>query len=434
MILYSTADKTHQVAFKQAILHSLAPNKGLYVPVEIPEIQKGKLEDLLKLPFQEMVVQLTNYWLGNEFTIGQLERLVGDVLDFPAPLIKVTENISSLELWHGPSMAFKDFGARFMASFMSYYWQQQNDSKLTVLVATSGDTGGAVAAGFYNVPSIDVIILYPKGRVSDVQEKQLTTLGNNITALEVDGTFDDCQDMVKSAFSDPRLNAYYNFSSANSINIARLIPQSFYYFEGYKQLDLHDRSCVFCVPSGNFGNLTAGLIAQQMGLPIDRFIAATNLNNTVPRYLQTGRYEPMTSIKTLSNAMDVGKPSNFERIIALFPEFEGLRDLIFGHETTDTQTLACIKKVYKEHRYLLDPHGAVAYDALDNFLSKHDGYAGVLLETAHPCKFLDVMYQVVDRDSIPIPNKVRKLMDRDKVATPITADYSSFYSYLMDQR
>ena len=352
MRLYSTNNKDLFVDLKTAVFQGLPEDNGLYMPEEIPVLPKGFFEDLKDFSFQEIALNVCSNLFGNTIPINDLAKLVTEAINFPAPLVKLDEQISILELFHGPSLAFKDFGARFMAKLMGYF-NEEEEKELTILVATSGDTGGAVAAGFYKTPGIRVIILYPSGKVSNLQEKQLTTLGHNIQALEIDGTFDDCQALVKQAFLNKELRSKLRLSSANSINIARLIPQSFYYFQAYKQLPESGPSTVFCVPSGNFGNLTAGLLAKKMGLPIDHFIAATNANDVVPEYLATGTYTARPSVPTISNAMDVGNPSNFARMLDLYSStWNNMQDEISGYAFDDDLTREGVKEVFEKYNYV----------------------------------------------------------------------------------
>ena len=430
MQLYSTNNKNNRVGLKQAVLKSLADDKGLYLPTEIPPLPQSFLDNLDCFTFQEIAFQVSKNLFGSTIPSWDLWQICENAINFPAPVVKVTESISSLELWHGPSLAFKDFGARYMAQLMSYFTKEEEE-KLTILVATSGDTGGAVAAGFLNTPGIEVIILYPSGRVSPLQEKQLTTLGGNIKACEIEGSFDDCQALVKTAFLDPDLQSQYNLSSANSINIARLIPQSFYYFEAMKQLD-QSKQNVFCIPSGNFGNLTAGLLAQKMGLPISQFIAATNLNKVVPDYLTSGTYEPQSSIATLSNAMDVGSPSNFTRMQALFEgSHQKMSEVIKGYSYDDAATQSELKKLYNNSNYLADPHGAVGFLAAKEYLKTAQQNTHVtVLETAHPAKFLSTVEESVGV-RIPVPDRLSILSSREKVATLISNNYEDFKAHLL---
>lgn len=409
-------------------MQSLAPDKGLYMPESFPALSKSFISELERLSFQEISYEVAHNIIGSYIPSGDLKDIVSGAINFPAPVEILSDQIGALELWHGPSLAFKDFGARFMAALMSYFIRNENKNT-TILVATSGDTGGAVAAGFYNTPGIEVIILYPSGKVSDLQEKQLTTLGNNIRALEINGTFDDCQALVKQAFLDEDLNKKYHLSSANSINIARLIPQSFYYFEGYKQVIKYGKNVVFSVPSGNFGNLTAGLIAKKMGLPIKRFIAATNINKIVPDYLISGIYQPKPSEATISNAMDVGNPSNFVRILDLYDhDYTALSRDISGFWADDEGTKAAMKDAYSKYKYVCDPHGAIGYKSMQ--LLKEDEF-GIFLETAHPAKFLDTVDSTLDIKTV-IPDALSMLQSRKKVATFLENDFAGFKQFLLD--
>lgn len=359
-----------------------------------------------------------------------LKQIIHNSVTFPAPVIDLDDSKKVLELWHGPSLAFKDFGARFMSQLMSYF-NRDNDKELVILVATSGDTGGAVAAGFYKALGIKVVILYPKGKVSLLQEKQLTTLGENITALEIDGTFDDCQALVKQAFLDKDLK-HIRLSSANSINIARLIPQSFYYFEAYKQLKDKSKPVVFCIPSGNFGNLTAGLLAQKMGLPVHAFIAATNENDVVPTYLKTGDYTPRPSVRTISNAMDVGNPSNFARMLDLYGSiWEDMKKNIHGFAFNDAETRQAVLEIKERYQYVMDPHGAVGYLALKAYQKQAANTQGIILETAHPAKFKPDM-EAIFGEEIEVPERLAILENKEKVATALGTDYDGFKGYLND--
>lgn len=431
MQLYSTNNKSNVVDLKQAVLKSLPADKGLYMPIQIPSIEAEWFQNLNQLTITDIAYKIAQTLIGDYIPTPDLERIVSKAINFEAPLHYLSDDIASLELWHGPSLAFKDFGARFMAQLMSYFNKDEN-KKLTILVATSGDTGGAVAAGFLNTPGIEVIILYPEGKVSHLQEKQLTTLGGNITALEIKGTFDDCQALVKTAFLDADLTKKYNLSSANSINIARLIPQSFYYVDAYRQVRDKDKSVVVAIPSGNFGNLTAGLLAQRMGCPIDHFIAATNMNKVVPDYLDTGSYEPKTSVATISNAMDVGSPSNFTRMQALFDgSHESMSKAISGYSLNDEDTRYMMQEIYTKHDYIADPHGAIGYGAVEEYLAINDNYTGIFLETAHPAKFLDVMETTLENIKTPIPKALANLQDKKKVSTLLDTDFAGFKSWLM---
>lgn len=436
MNLYSTKNKKKLVSLQEAVLKGLPEDNGLYMPVEIPALPSDFVANLPDFSFQEIAFNVAKSLFDDAIPERDLQTIVENAITFPAPVVRLDDETRILELFHGPSLAFKDFGARFMAQLMSYFNKDEN-RELIILVATSGDTGGAVAAGFHNTPGIRVVILYPSGKVSFLQEKQLTTLGGNITALEVEGAFDDCQALVKKAFLDSELNQKLRLSSANSINIARLIPQSFYYFEAYKQLKRNHKEVVFCVPSGNFGNLTAGLMAQRMGLPIDHFIAATNVNDVVPAYLKSGKYQPTPSIRTISNAMDVGNPSNFARMIDFYGDgkslkgstWNNMRSAISGFKFTDEETKEAIKQVFRQYKYILDPHGAVGYLALKSYQRQHPNTLGVVLETAHPAKFKDDMDEILGF-STPIPERLAILAKEKKEAILTPNDYSSFRSWL----
>ncbi len=429
MQFYSTNNKDIKVNIKQAVMQSLAADKGLYMPEYIPQMNIDFIENLSSFDLRDISFTVSKAILGGDIPENDLKEIVYKAINFDAPVVKISDQIYTLELWHGPSLAFKDFGARFMAGLMSYFIQGEN-KKLTILVATSGDTGGAVADGFYKVPGIEVIILYPSGKVSDLQEKQLTTLDENITALEINGTFDDCQSLVKEAFLDDKLNANYNFSSANSINISRLIPQSFYYFEAYKQIKDLGKEVVISVPSGNFGNLTAGILAKKMGLPIKRFIAATNINHIVPDYLDNGQYTPKSSIATISNAMDVGNPSNFVRLLDLYDhDINAIRKDVSGFWITDDDTRLALKDAYEKYQYICDPHGAIGYKSL-SFLS--DTEVGIFLGTAHPAKFLDTVEQTLGT-KITIPESLAAISDKVKSAHYLEKDFTTFKKFLLER-
>lgn len=411
-------------------MRGLAPDKGLYMPIDIPRLDQTFFDRIRSLPFDELAFEVSKVLIGDEIPDTALRSLVRKAVTFDAPLVKLKDHLFVQELFHGPTLAFKDFGARFMAQLMGHFVQQDGE-KLYILVATSGDTGGAVASGFFQTPGIEVIILYPSGKVSGLQEKQLTTLGHNITALEVEGTFDDCQAMVKQAFVDEQINEKLRLTSANSINIARLIPQSFYYFRAWQQMKEHHAPLSICVPSGNFGNLTAGLLAQKMGLPIDHFIAATNSNDVVPAYLQNGIFHARKSIQTLSNAMDVGNPSNFVRMLELFGKnWQEMQNHISGYSFSDQETRAGIREVFHLFDYQIDPHGAVAYLAAKAFLKLHPSHQVVMLETAHPSKFP----QIVEEESglsVSIPPRLAVLAEKKKVAHLIPNRYEALQSFLM---
>lgn len=435
MQLYSTRNKQLSVSLKEAVLKGLPEDNGLYMPKHIPTLPADFISRLSDFTFQEIALTVARTLFQGYIPEGDLKEIIENSITFPAPIVSLDEQKYVLELFHGPSLAFKDFGARFMAQLMGYFNQGENE-ELVILVATSGDTGGAVAAGFYQTPEIKVVILYPSGKVSELQEKQLTTLGHNITALEVDGTFDDCQALVKKAFLDKELNRSIRLSSANSINISRLVPQSFYYFEAYKQLPSSEKKVVFCVPSGNFGNLTAGLMATKMGLPVHHFIAATNTNDIVPNYLNTGIFKPRQSVRTLSNAMDVGNPSNFARMLDLH---EGLGDncstwnnikaAVSGYAYDDISTEKAVRDIRDAHGYTIDPHGAVGYLALQDYQRDNPDTIGVILETAHPAKFLPDMQRILEQE-IEVPERLARLADQPKTATPMNTEYNKFKSWL----
>ena len=440
MKLYSTKNKDNVADLKEAVMKGLPDDNGLYMPFSIPELPQSFIDNLADYSFQEIGITVCKALFGDYIPSADIEQIVNNAIEFSAPVVRLDDQKYILELFHGPSLAFKDFGARFMAQLMGYFNKEESD-KLVILVATSGDTGGAVAAGFYQTLGIEVVILYPSGKVSLLQEKQLTTLGHNITALEVDGTFDDCQTLVKKAFLDSELNKSIRLSSANSINIARLIPQSFYYFDAYKQLSKEGNPIVFCVPSGNFGNLTAGLLAQKMGLPIHHFIAATNKNDVVPAYLDSGLYEPRPSERTLSNAMDVGNPSNFARMVDLYRAFgeansavlsawPGMKTAISGFAYDDLETESAVVEVMNKYNYTIDPHGAIGYLALEKYQKENPDTRGIILETAHPSKFLDDMVRILGHD-IEVPDRLAVLKDREKVAHSTPNSYDEFRSWLL---
>ncbi|HLR36481.1 MAG TPA: threonine synthase [Chitinophagaceae bacterium] len=433
MKFYSTKNPTYQVPLEQAVFESLPPDNGLYMPVEIPKLPADFFKNIHDKSFIEIAYTVAQSLIGDSIDAHALQQIIEEAINFPAPIKKIEENIHVLELFHGPSMAFKDFGARFMSRVM-HYFLEKDKKEIDILVATSGDTGGAVALGFYDVPGINVTILYPKGKVSPLQEKQLTTLGKNITALEIDGTFDDCQKLVKTAFLDKELSKTKNLSSANSINIARLIPQTFYYFNAYAQLKKQgiNGSVTFSVPSGNFGNITAGLFAAKMGLPVHHFVASTNINDEVPQYLKSGIFTPKPSKHTLSNAMDVGNPSNFERMLSIFNNnVEKMRAQISGYTFTDKDTLNTIEKVRKENHYMLCPHTAIAYAGLKEYLStQKEPLNGIFLSSAHPCKFPNV-YDEESWQQVEIPSQAKHLKEKEKQAIPMTTNYDNFKEWLM---
>ncbi|MCR8558032.1 threonine synthase [Mucilaginibacter sp. BJC16-A38] len=434
MQLYSTKNPSTRVSFKDAVFNSMPQDKGLYMPVNIPRLDDKFLNNLDEYTLPEIALHVAQHLIGDDIPADDLKAIIHDAINFLAPVVKLEENIFVLELWHGPSLAFKDFGARFMSRVMSYFLEA-GEKQLDVLVATSGDTGGAVALGFLGVPNTRVTILYPKGKVSEIQELQLTTNGQNIRAIEIDGTFDDCQALVKQAFTDAELNEKFRLTSANSINIARLIPQTFYYFNAYAQLLKQGISkVIFSVPSGNFGNIGAGLLAWKMGLPVEHFIAATNANDTVPEYLKSGVYQPKPSVATLSNAMDVGDPSNWVRIAELFKnDMDELKDLVTGYRYDDEETLESIKFINDNYNYVACPHTAIAWQALRDW--QQDNYkpdtAGVFLSTAHPCKFPDVFPESIAA-KIDIPEQVEDLAKKEKQATALGKGFEEFKKYLLE--
>ena len=437
MKYYSTNKKVSGVSLSDAVIKGLAEDKGLFMPDHIMEIPAVFYDSIDRLSFQDMAYTAAYMLFGEDVHANMLRTIVFDTLNFDVPLVKVEENIYSLELFHGPTLAFKDVGGRFMSRMLSYFIQRQEDNHklVNVLVATSGDTGSAVANGFLGVEGIHVYVLYPKGLVSPIQECQFTTLGQNITALEVDGTFDDCQALVKSAFMDEALNAHMKLTSANSINVARFLPQAFYYFYAYAQLKKISESAaanmVVSVPSGNFGNITAGLFAKRMGLPVKRFIAANNRNDIFLEYLKTGEYKPRPSVATIANAMDVGDPSNFARILDLYGHsHEAISAEISGVSYNDEQIADTMRNCKKETGYLLDPHGACGYQALKDGLK--EGEVGVFLETAHPAKFLDTVQDILG-EKVEIPEKLQEFMKGEKQSEPMTKSFADFKAYLMSR-
>ena len=422
-----------KASLEEAVFRSLPSDNGLYMPESIPKVSQEFLDTIENKSFKEIAVEITNTLLGDDIPREDIEKLIETAYDFDAPVLKITPNDYVLELFHGPSMAFKDFGARFMAALMSYFLVK-SQKKIQILVATSGDTGGAVAQGFFKVPGISVTILYPSGKVSEIQEKQLTTLGNNVTALEIDGTFDDCQKLVKEAFLDSELTEKFNLASANSINIARLIPQSFYFFAAYARLKKLGKPLVFSVPSGNFGNLSAGLLAYRMGLPVERFIASTNLNNSVPRYLEEGTFEPHPSIETISNAMDVGNPSNFVRMTRFFgDDWKLVKEKIAGYFFNDEQTQESMREVFGNTDYVLCPHTAIAYRGLEEYRKNSEGdFTGVFLSTAHPAKFIDLVEETLEKQ-IEIPERLKLLLSIEKTSIKMKPSYLEFKSFLLSK-
>jgi len=424
--LFSTNDSTNIVDLKEATLKSLPKDKGLYLPAEVPVLDKGFINNLDQYSFPEIAFRVSSKLIGDEVPSSDLERICYKAINFPAPVVELTEGLFIQELFHGPSLAFKDFGARFMAELMSHFIKQDS-RKLTILVATSGDTGGAVAAGFHNVENIEVIILYPKGKVSPLQELQLTTWGNNIEAIEVDGTFDDCQAMVKRAFLDSTLSSY-NLSSANSINISRLIPQSFYYFEAVKQIGL-EKDITIAVPSGNIGNISAGSLARNMGLPIHTLVAAHNANDTVTQYYESGEYQAKKSVSTISNAMDVGNPSNFSRYKSLNGStWNNVKSRTLSYSYNDEQTATGMREINNLFGYVSEPHAAVAYNSFQEKDIKQD-HNKIFLGTAHPAKFLEVVENILEQ-KIDVPNSLSSLVDKESNKQSLK-EYDEFVEWML---
>ncbi len=429
MKFFSLNKEAADVSFKEAVIRGIAPDKGLYFPREIKPLSASFFENIEELTDHEIAFKAIEQFVSESIPENKLKEIINSVLDFPFPVIELEKNVATLELFHGPTMAFKDVGARFMAHCLEYFSEGQS-SEVTVLVATSGDTGGAVANGFLGVKGVKVVILYPSGKVSDIQERQLTTLGQNITALEVNGNFDDCQNMVKTAFLDSDLKSEMQLTSANSINVARWLPQMFYFLFTYKKLKNKGRSIVFSVPSGNFGNICAGIVAQKLGLPVAHFIASTNVNDTVPQYMLTQEYSPKISKATISNAMDVGDPSNFIRIRHLYEDdFENLSKNISSYSFTDKETREAILKIYNDYSYVADPHGAVGYLGLKKYQEANPDIYGVFLETAHPVKFLDVVEETISK-KIELPEKIAKMMTKKKKTIEILT-YEELKEYLL---
>jgi threonine synthase len=433
MKYYSTNKQVPFVSLQEAVVNGLAGDRGLYMPETIPVLPESFFAGIETLSFQEISYRVADAFFGEDIDAETLKKIVYDTLNFDVPVVRVKDNIYSLELFHGPTCAFKDVGARFMARLLAYFIKKQGQEKVNVLVATSGDTGSAVANGFLGVDGINVYVLYPKGLVSEIQEMQFTTLGRNITAVEVDGTFDDCQALVKSAFMDSDLKAHMNLTSANSINVARFLPQAFYYFSAYAQLKKikKDSEIVFCVPSGNFGNITAGLFAWKMGLPVKHFIASNNRNDIFFEYLKTGKYNPRPSVATIANAMDVGDPSNFARVLELYGNsHENIAKHISGASYNDSQIAETIKKVYDETGYLLDPHGACGYRALQEQLKPEE--TGIFLETAHPAKFKSTVEGIIGAE-IEIPDTLKAFMGRVKQSVPMKKEFVCFKKFLLSE-
>lgn len=432
MLFYSTRQQSPLANLQQAVMQGLPADNGLYMPQQIGQLPASFFAHIEQQSFADISFAVARCLLQDSIPATDLEQIVRQAINFDAPLVTLDHQTACLELTHGPSLAFKDFGARFMAAMMGYYVQQTN-RKLYILVATSGDTGGAVAQGFLGIEGIEVIILYPSQRISLLQEKQLTTLGSNITALEIEGSFDDCQDLVKQAFLDPQLQQALQLSSANSINLARLVPQAFYYVYGYAQAKKMGKPLVYCVPSGNFGNLTAGLLAKRIGTPIRHFVAANNANNVFTQYHRTEYFEPRASVSTLSNAMDVGNPSNLQRIQHLYQNnMTALRNDISAYDFDDQQTIQAMKSVYEQYGYVMCPHTAVAYLGIKNYREQHpnEAFTGVFLSTAHPAKFIDTVESSL-HIQLALPPNLAKLADRPKVATLMPARFEDFKRYLL---
>ncbi len=428
MKYYSLNHNAPKVSFQEAVIQGLAPDQGLYFPEHLTPISASFFDKIETLSNEEIAFQVIKEFVGDEIPEINLRQIITETLSFDFPLVKVENNIYSLELFHGPTMAFKDVGARFMSRFLAYFNSDKKGAKNTVIVATSGDTGGAVANGFLGVEGVDVVILYPSGKVSDIQERQLTTLGKNITALEVDGDFDYCQDMVKKAFLDDSLS-YKNLTSANSINIARWLPQMFYFFFAYKQLKSENKPLIFSCPSGNFGNICAGIIAKKLGLPIKHFVASTNANDTVPRFLEAGLYDPKPSKATISNAMDVGNPSNFIRIQAMYKnDLSEFKKDFSSFSFSDTETEIALQTIYKSSGYIAEPHGVVGYLGLKKELENHPSDIGIFLETAHPIKFLDVVESLLNV-KLPIPPQIESILNKEKLSVKIKT-YEDFKAFL----
>jgi threonine synthase len=427
---YSLQHKAPKVDFRTATIQGQAPDGGLYFPESIPQLPAAVLSNLAGISREALAYEVIRPFVGETIPSAELQRIVTETINFPIPLKHVHDGIYALELFHGPTLAFKDIGARFMSRCLGYFARDEKQP-ITVLVATSGDTGGAVASGFHNVEGVRVVILYPSGKVSSVQEKQLTTFGDNIHALEVDGNFDDCQQLVKRAFKDTGLTSQLFLTSANSINVARWLPQQFYYFFALQQWK-ENQPPVFSVPSGNFGNICAGIMAWKAGLPVRHFIAACNANDVVPRFLETGDYQPRTAIPTISNAMDVGDPSNFVRILEIIGNDRTmLKTILSSYRTSDQRTRELIRTMYQQHAYLPDPHGAVGFDALGNWIQQHPDHKGIVLETAHPIKFLDVVEPVIGQP-VPVPASIEETLTKTKNATPIASDYEALKDYLVN--
>ncbi len=431
MNFYSTNKKSPNVGLYEAIINGLAPDGGLYMPENIPKLEKDFFKKASTMSLQEVAFKMAEKFFTPDIPNKILKNIIDNAFNFELPIIEIDKNIYSLELFHGPTAAFKDFAARFMARIFGFYAEKES-KKITILVATSGDTGGAVAHGFLNVKGIEVVILYPSGKVSDLQEKQLTGMGGNIKTFEVKGSFDDCQRMVKEAFMDKELRKKIKLASANSINIVRLLPQSFYHGYLSTKLAKENSNLILSIPSGNFGNMTAGIIAKKMGAPIKRFIASTNKNDIVPHYLKMGEYITKPSVSTISNAMDVGNPSNFARMLNLYKnDLEEMRKEISGASFSDKETKEAIRDVYKKYNYIMDPHGAIAYLGLTDFIKDKRNYTGVFFETAHPAKFSKEVEKIIKK-TIPMPKQLKQYMKYQKISTKIEASFKSLKEILLN--
>ena len=430
MIYNSLNKKSKAAEFPEAVVRGIAPDRGLYFPEKIDRLPNSFFENIEQKSIPEIAFQAIAPFVEGSIPENELRKIIEETLDFDFPIVPITNQMGTLELFQGPTLAFKDIGARFMARCLGYFNKENTSQKITVLVATSGDTGGAVANGFLGVPGIEVVILYPKGKVSEVQEQQLTTLGQNITALEIDGVFDDCQDMVKTAFLDEDITQHKQLTSANSINVARWLPQMFYYFIAYRALKKINKPLVVSVPSGNFGNICAGLMARKIGLPIDHFIASTNINDVVPVFLSSGVYTPKKSSPTISNAMDVGDPSNFIRILKIFgDDFDSLKETLSGFRFTDDETREALKEIHEISGYVADPHGAVGYLGLKEYLKDHPEKYGIFLETAHPVKFLDTVEDTLNI-KVDIPERLKEALSKTKKSIAIQ-DYQGLKNFLL---
>ena len=429
MQFYSLNNTDHKTSFKEAVIRGIASDKGLYFPERITPLPQSFFDEIASFSYHDIAFRAIAQFVEDDIPDAILKHIIANTLDFEFPLVPIENKISALELFHGPTMAFKDVGARFMANCLGYF-SKGNEENVTVLVATSGDTGGAVANGFLGVEGVEVVILYPSGKVSEIQEKQLTTLGQNITALEVDGTFDDCQRMVKTAFLDQEITEHKKLTSANSINIARWLPQLFYYLFAYQQAQKWGAKLVFSVPSGNFGNICAGMVAHKLGMPVSQFVASTNVNDVVPQFMEKGIYAPKPSVTTISNAMDVGDPSNFVRIRKLYSnDIDLLRKHLSSYSSTDEATKEAMKKIYTDTGYIMDPHGAVGYLGLMEYQKSHPNTYGIFLETAHPVKFLDVVEETLGL-SPDIPPQIQKVMGKQKKSHKI-ATYQELKRHLL---